>query len=343
MLKIIQSRITRTVAAAILVSLLAACASIPKQNLDSYVANFNTAKATAQDIYLAAQVQAEKTGGDSNVDRVERGKRVAAAQARLAALDLIDQYNSALVKLAMGTDAAGVKGNLEGLSSGLKSFGVERISSLVTSAVPYLGIISQAVTLIDNAIRAEHFAEAVAAAQRPIQEIIGILRQDADNLHGIQRHVLEITFDQDLGNLIKLFARVRPVVNSLKVDDGVTAMVAGFNTSLARLDAKGVEKPDPVAHVPAPNAKAATADDLALMQALLNQGNALVDSINQVGKKIQSHRGLIEEYKKVLAACSGSLEELNAAVRDGTRVGTLAFAVNVMNLRKAYIEVREAK
>jgi hypothetical protein len=341
---------------------LAACTSIPKQNLDAYVANFNTAKTTAQDMYLAAQVRAEKSNDGTSSGRALLASRTRAVNARLAALEMIDQYNNALVKLATGTDSAGVKENLEGLSSNLKGFGIEPISALVGSAAPYLNIITTAITLIDNAIKAERFAEAVAAAQGPIQQIIGMLVLDADALEVVKNEPLRKTRNQVLGKLTDIYFNFASVANSLVADPALSSSIANLNSTLARLNVDvAVNRPGPLVHVPplAPPAtpkgakpkpkpgvavpRAANADEIALLKSLQHQANELIDEYNRLGETIKTQHALIEEYKKTLEACKASLTQLNNAVKDGKRAETLAFAMNVLNLRKAYIAVREAK
>jgi phage regulator Rha-like protein len=89
--------------------------------------------------------------------------------------------------------------------------------------------------------------------------------------------------------------------------------------------------------------RAANADEIALLKSLQHQANELIDEYNRLGETIKTQHALIEEYKKTLEACKTSLTQLNNAVKDGKRAETLAFAMNVLNLRKAYIAVREAK
>src|ERR1039457_1824481 len=92
-----------------LLAMLVSCAGVPKQELDSYVSSFNTAKTTTQDIILKAKNSAEKANDGSNGGKQQLAQRTKALDARLAAVDLIDKYNSILVKLASGSDPAAVK------------------------------------------------------------------------------------------------------------------------------------------------------------------------------------------------------------------------------------------
>jgi hypothetical protein len=343
----------RLAATALLAALLGACTAIPKQNLDSYVGSFNTAKSTAQDLYLAAQVHAEKSNDGSETGRTKLEQRTRAVNARLAALDVMDQYNRVLVKLATGTDPEGVKEDLEGLSSSLKLLKVEPLTTLLEGAAPFLGVISRGIELIDNAIKARKFAEAVAAAQEPMLEIIGILQLDARRLTEIHVQLLEKQRDPDHRKLRALLGKFMAAANAQLPHSDVAAAIAGFNAALARQDIE--DKLGPVVHEPldAKAIKAAkskekpaqdsTAETRALLQAMVNQANAMVDSYNQVGVQIRAHEKLMGEYRKTLDATGKQFVALNKAIVDGKRADTLAFAINVINLRKAYIEVREAK
>jgi len=344
-LKTIQECLAKLAAAVLLASLLGACTSIPKQNLDSYVSNFNTAKSTAQDIYLSTQVQVEKKlkEDDSIEGRQDLSKSARTFKARLLALEMVDQYNGALVKLASGSDAAGVKENLEGLSSNLKAFGSEQLSNLVKDVVPYFGVISQAIALIDNAIKAQHFAEAVAAAQKPMNEIIGILQQDADFLFEIHRAVLAEAAGLERDKLLDVYFNFKALADDLNADSDLAASITAFNATSARMNAAPARRPAALVHAPASANRDVNSGDRALIPTMLNQANALVDSYNGLTNRIRVQYELTEEYKKLLDACIGSFTNLNTAVLDGRRIATTAFAANVLSLRRAFIEVREAK
>jgi hypothetical protein len=242
-------------------------------------------------------------------------------------------------------------------------------------------VISQAIALIDDAIKAERFAEAVAAAQRPIHEIVEILIQDADLLSELQVQAIERARDRDHQKLVALHRKMTPLVRSLNAEKEVTEAVSAFNAALAReeieptgklppvtLAPRTVPKPAatnpsaaaasaaagpaadapklgaPIAQPPKPVApKPVAADEKALLQTIVNQTNALVDSQNQSVGKIKAEEKLVAEYKKALEACNASLADLHRAIKEGRHAQALALAINVLNLRKAYIEVREAK
>jgi hypothetical protein len=91
----------------LLICVLAACVSIPTSEFNGYLNSFNSAKSSAQDFILQAKVAAETVANSSDNrrpnERVEKlNERRGALDARLAALDLISDFNNILVSLASG-------------------------------------------------------------------------------------------------------------------------------------------------------------------------------------------------------------------------------------------------
>jgi hypothetical protein len=325
-----------------LLAMLVACAGVPKQELDSYVSSFNTARSTTQDIILNAKNSAEKANDGSNVGKQQLAQRTKALDARLAAVDLIDKYNSILVKLASGSDPAAVKGSLEGLSANLKSFGVAQFSSFAAQVTPYFGIISSAIALIDDAIKAEKFNEAVAAAQAPIQAIIDILREDADSLDEIQSQFLAMKQDPERDQLLSLYFKFLALSNSLNADADVSKAISDLNVAWTTLTIEPSKRPSPV--VPATSGgRAATAADKALLQTIVSQTVARVTTHNQIGDQINAQAKVMDAYKSVLDATASAFVALNIAIQKKQEVAPISFAVNVLNLRKAYLALQEAK
>ncbi|MBE0622808.1 MAG: hypothetical protein IH605_19625 [Burkholderiales bacterium] len=325
-----------------LLTMLMGCSGIPQHELDSYVSSFKTAKSTTQDIILNAKNSAEKANDGTNVGRQTLAQRQRALDARLAALDLIDKYNDILVKLATGTDAAAVKGSLEGLSTNLKSFGVAQLTSFAAQATPYFGIISKAVGLIDDSIKAEKFNEAVSAAQDPIQAIIGILREDADDLGEIQTQLLAMKQDPERDQLLDLYFKFAALSNGLIADADVGKAITDLNLAWATLSIDPAKRPIAVAPV-ASGGRAATAADKAVLQTIVSQTAARVAAYNKIGDQIRAEGEVTEAYKGVLEATSRNFADLNVAIAKKREMAPISFAINVLNLRKAYLALQEAK
>jgi hypothetical protein len=323
-------------------AMLVACAGVPKQELDSYVSSFNTAKTTTQDIILKAKNSAEKANDGSNVGKQQLAQRTKALDARLAAIDLIAKYNDILVRLASGTDPAAVKVSFEDLSTNLKSFGVGQLSSLVAQATPYFGIISNAVALIDNAIKAQKFDEAVAAAQEPIRAIIAILHEDADSLGEIQSQLLAMRQDPESDQLLSLYFKFVALSNSLNVDADVNKAISELNVAWTTLKIESSKRPSPAVPVTS-GGRAATAADKAVLQTIVSQTAARVTTYNQIGDQINAQEKVTDAYKSVLDATASAFVNLNIAIQKKQQVAPISFAINVLNLRKAYLALQEAK
>src|SRR5882672_67405 len=83
---------------------------IPTAALRKYTENFSEVRTTAQQLYLRAGAIAENIADRPETEGTSAEKlktlmaRKAALEARLNALDIIDQYNQVLTSLANGTN-----------------------------------------------------------------------------------------------------------------------------------------------------------------------------------------------------------------------------------------------
>lgn len=320
--------------------LLGGCPSIPTAELDRYLNQFEMAKSTTQDIILIGQIYSEKDNDGSRVARETLAQRTKALEARLAAVDMIGRYNLALTRLASGTDPSSVKGTLEGLSKDLNMFSVRELSAIVKDVTPFFGVISQAVALFDNAVKAERFAESVEAAQPAMLKIIDILRQDAVDLGNIQKQHLSGLRDVERIRVRALRNRMEDLVNAFPTADA-GPVLAEFNKAVAayRTDHS---RPEPLVHAPG-SPRSASAQDKALMQSVLAQANAHVTAYNRIDEQITAQEAVMAEYGKTLSAMSSAFAQMSTAIREKRTVTAIAFAGNVLELRKAYLQLQEAR
>ena len=322
--------------------LLTACSGVPKQEFSNYVTNFNSAKSTTQDIILGVWVTEESKYDGSHKQQVKLEQKLKALNARLAALELISKYNNILVRLASGTDPAAVQSNLMNLSDGLSSFGSNSLSSFVKAAAPYGELIASAVTLIDNAIKANEFKNAVQAAHKPILGIIEILQQDADDLFEIQIQNISDILDPERDQIINISFDYLGFVNTLDASEDVNTEIDGYNKSLLMMNVKPDKRPDPIKHLP-DSSHTAEASDLSILKLLSNQTIERINKYNNIIEQINAIYEVKIEYKKVLKSTSQAFNNLNFAVQHEQYVLQTDFVIDVLNLRKAYLKLQEAK
>ncbi|MFC2119471.1 hypothetical protein ACFLQ4_00220 [Bacteroidota bacterium] len=325
-----------------LLTLLTACSAVPKQEFSNYTTNFNSAKSTTQDIILGVWVTEESNYDGSYEQQAMLEQKLKALNARLDALELISKYNNILVGLASGTDPAAVQSNLMNLNEGLSSFGSNSLSSIVKSAAPYGELIASAVSLIDNAIKANDFRNAVLAAYKPIIGIIDILQQDADDLFEIQIQYISDNLDLEWDQIINLRFDYQDFVNTLNAKEDVNTKISNFNNSLQLMNVKPNKRPDPIVHLPG-SSHDADASDYNMLKLLKNQTSEHINKYNNIIKQINALNDVKVEYKNVLKSTSQAFNNLNFAIQYEQYVLQTDFVIDVLALRKSYLKLQEAK
>jgi len=298
---------------------LAACAGVPQKEFEVYRSNFNTAKATAEDIILQAKLDAEQTAKlPANKDPVaERDRklaeRTAALDARLAALNLIAQYNAVLVALADGDDPAAVQSNLQNLSKGLSSFGSSKLTALVANAGPLAGMISQAVTIVDALIKQKKFRDATIQAQPAILGILHVLQEDADRIHAIQVQLVELRRDSDWNKVISLKKRLAKMANGYAKSSELDGVAGQYDKQIARIQPPPSEPTlFDLDYAPSGNTKATDAE-IEVMKGMVDEVTRHVDSYNAFGDEIEAHGKAISQYKALLDSVTLSFNAMSAA------------------------------
>ncbi|MCW8822690.1 MAG: hypothetical protein OQK63_01305, partial [Ignavibacteriaceae bacterium] len=260
----------------------------------------------------------------------------------LAALDLIDKYNDVLVELASGTDPDAVRGSLQNISSGLSYFGTNSLTSLLSNVAPYGEIISQAVALIDNAIKENKFKEAVDAAQKPIQAIIDILQQDADDLFEIQVQTLGDKKDSYRDRIIELRFDFQDFVNTLENDNNVNSSIDEFNKVTRTMKTSNDKLPDQINYSPT-NVRLPNSNDYNLLKVIYTQVDENVTEFNKIVTQFNAVEEVKTSYKEALTATSDAFKNLNFAIQNNQLVMPIDFAIYALNLSKAYLKYQEAK
>ena len=329
------------------VTLLSACQSIPTREFDDYLLQFQTARMAAEDVILKAKIRARAIADEpSNPDNAEvqakkLKQRRAAMDARLDALKVVDKYNRLLTSLASGSSPEDIVTDLESFSDGLSNFNVASINDLVGSASPYLGVISQAVSLIDGYILAEQFGKVAAAGEKPVRGILKILSEDANNLEQIEEQWIGLTVTGPEESAVNNASRqIKKLSFKLKTDDDVTKAIKMANDHLNRWLVEAALRP---MITDKDGVNDAGLSDIALLNLLANELGHRVDSYNAGLKRIKAYKTMIAEYKNVLGITSKALISLNRAIVTGRRTAAVDLAASVYLLRESYLALEEAQ
>lgn len=342
-------KISKSVTILALVVMLASCTQIPQGEFETYRNNFNTARTASEEILLTMKVRAEhiaqhpdNTDGP-NVRQEKLKERIEALDARLKAWELIAQYNDVLVRLASGTDPAAIENDLTSLGNNLSTFGISSLTKLVEDVSPVFGIISQAVTMIDDFIKKEKFKDAVTAAQKPILGILDILREDSDDIKEIEEQLIRLKQDDEYFELTSLIVRLRSIANTYKQSKELDDLLSQYNQNIEQLKKRSVINTLKISHTPADNPADANSIDFETMKILMDQIGERISSYNAFEDQVEALNDVMEEYNVLLTATQSSFVILNTGVHEAQRVATIAFLADTLNLRKAIIEYREAK
>ncbi len=344
-------KISKSVTILAFVVMLASCTQIPQVEFETYRNNFNTARNASEEILLTMKVRAEHIAqhpdnpDGPNVRQEKLEERIEALDARLRAWELIAQYNDVLVSLASGTDPAAIENDLTALGNNLSTFGLSSLTKLVEDVSPVFGIISQAVTMIDDFIKKEKFKEAVTAAQKPILGILDILREDSDDIKEIEEQLIKLKQDDEYFELARLVKRLRSMADMYAQSKELDKLLSQHNKSIDQLknEDRDIINALKILSTPSGNPVDANSVEFETMKILVDQINERISSYNAFAEQVKTLNTVMEEYNVLLTATQSSFVILNTGVHEAQRVATIAFLADTLNLRKAIIEYREAK
>lgn len=326
---------------------LAGCAGVPRATFDSYLNSFSAVRGQAQDLYLRSGIIAEDIAGRPEAGGTvpERLKKLEVRRTllktRLDALNLIERYNGILSHLAAGTSPDDLKAQVTGLQQDLSSFDVSGITKIVEKAVPYASALAHGVAFVEDAVKKAKFRDAVNAAQKPLAGIIDVLIVDADDLEDIT--IQELQRQQNpYGEQIDSYSRrFNSRLKTLKFDaekSELQALLAKVNEarqSMGRADVKPLA-PQPGATDPAPV-------DVDALTALAGQITNSVIVYNKADGQIKAQHAMIAGYKDALAATKKAFVALAGDVEATQIAATSDFIKQALELKKAALQLQEAK
>lgn len=345
-----RSGATVTVLAAVI--LLVSCQTIPTQEFDAYLAHFQTAKTATEDVILKARIRAKTIADDprnrdiTSVRAKQLKNRQAALQARLEALSVIDSYNRVLTGLASGRPPEDIASDMVSFSDGLSEFNVDGISDLVDAGSPYLGLISEAISLIDGYILAKQFGKVAAAGEKPVLGIVQVLVDDADNLVSIESQWIKLNYtDPHRKQINDIRKQIQRLALTIEANKGVDRVIVVTNAHLQRYRIDAAKKPPVIDNDVDPSQKpvAARASDIEVLKLLAARLGESVDEFNAGLDRIDAYEAMIVEYQGVLGSTSKSLVSLNRMIATGRPAAGVDLVTSVYRLRESYLALEEAQ
>lgn len=325
---------------------LAGCASVPTAEFSAYQQSFSSVKTGAEDLYLRAGIVAENIANRPEKDAsiTERLKeleaRRAALSARLAAIEMIEDYNRILSSLAAGTYADDLKSDITGLQQNLSSFNVTQITSILKKATPFAGVISQGIAFVEDAVKKKKFQDAILEAQRPLTGILDVLIEDSNDLQDIFIPELKREQDPYRKQVDSCGSRFQRRIRELKLTDDLEGLLARHNQIRLQLRREGVKQ---ITHQSTVTAADPTPADIEALTLMVDQAEINVINYNQVEEKIVAQSSVLEEYRNTLQATKKAFMALPTAIESTRFTATTAFIQQARDLRKAVLRLQEAK
>lgn len=332
---------------AVLVVGLAGCAGIPRASFDSYLNSFAAVRGQAQDLYLRSGLIAEDIANRPETEGTvaERLKQLegsrSALKTRLDALNLIDRYNGILSRLAAGTSPDDLRAQVTGLQQDLSSFDISGITKIVQKAVPYANALAQGVAFIEDAVKKSKFRDAVNGAQKPLASIIDVLIVDADDLEDVTAQEFKRQQDSYREQIDSYSRRFNSRLKTLKFNaenselQALLAKVNDARQSMGRADVKPLA-PQPGVTDPAPV-------DVDALTALAGQITSSVLAYNKVDAQVKAQHAMIASYKDALASTKKAFVALAGDVEATQIAATSDFIKQALELKKAALQLQEAK
>jgi len=269
-----------------------------------------------------------------------------AIEVRLKAWDVIETYNEALAAVASGAKASEIEGAVNGFLGSLQQFPLEEVAKMAGDAVPYVGVVTTLIGLVQKQVEARRFRQAVLKAELPMKQFVGLLRQDAVLFRNYRVTLLNERFVEQEILIFDRADRFRIITTShgWNPPDDVNALVKQMNSN--RVLAAGVETFPEIPQV-ATNPPPPSSVDSQLIEL-----RSLADAIErEVGEargtvvELSAYHELMRQYVLLITELERTLGVLSEAARNSTgRIPSVAQLQQVISgvrlAREIYSETK---
>jgi hypothetical protein len=322
----------------------AGCTSIPQRELQAYRQAFAETRAQSEQVLadhaaarqvksnLVAQVRVRANpapAGRLLSERLEiatfdatcAGVR-ADIEVRLKAWEVIAAYNEALAAVAAGAKASDIEGAVNGFVGALKSFPVAEIADLAAKGVPYIGVATKILELVQREVEARRFRDALLKTEEPMKDFVGLLRKDAVLFRNYRVTLLDERFVEQEIAIFGQADRFRMVASAhgWNPPAEVNALIGEVNANRAL--AAGVETFSAIADVAAtPPPPPPGEQDLKLVelrtlaQAMEREANDARATVSELA----AYHELMRRYVLLIGEFERTLAELTTAAKNNSR------------------------
>ncbi len=364
-LLMLTHRLTGLLAACLL---LCGCTTVPTAELGEYRAAFGEARTAGERFVIDYGVISERvdesigaaTPADPaarfgfDVGAVERGEGAAdAVGVRLQAWEIVDRYNRALVALAEGRSEEEVRGALDGLVGSLKQFPIGGVAGLGSAVMPYIGLVQEALQIIDREMAARRFNSAVTLVGPKILGFVGLLKADASDFYEMRKIYRNRVYS---GQTDRISDQLRAMAGlaashgvSYPAGSGATPEQERGAAIIAGLDGAIRVLPEFVGGIPPIRAaSSADAPGEPIIDSIESTRTAVADGVARAlaaDAELLAYRDAITEYVRLLVDLEQSIRALSVAAADGERsVPSLAtVGASVRNLKRAWVEFEKTR
>jgi hypothetical protein len=323
-------------------ALASSCTAVPQREFLAYRDAFDAAREASEGVladYGAVRVEAarltpaapdasaaaaslsQQLGLDTYGPRAETSGDDA-LDVRLRAWDIAGKYNDALLALATGASEDEVGAAVNGLLDSLQAFPVGEIAETAGDIVPYSGVVTDVIRMIQDDVAARRFAQAVRKASPLMRDFTGLLGADAALFRKARLALLDQQFADAQIAVVIAADRFRELTAAHGWNESearqVRALAALANErAVLAGDAPAFAPIELPANAPPPAGAATAAADLAELQRLGQEVEQQAQAAHAVVARMQAYCRLMDQYAELVRELSAKVGELAAAV-DGS-------------------------
>ena len=316
---------------------MSGCASAQKgSDFDRYLDQFQAVRAAAEELYLKASVIAEQRAKETNASADENKK---ALEARFDALRLVDRYNRLLTGLARGEDPKVLKSEMNGIGGKLADYKPSAATQgfALAAAVPYLGIVMQGASVVQDALAKRRFLTAVKEAQKPISAILDILIADSKPLEDLIVQGILREQDPYRSQIDALGGRYYRALQGRKASDALKLQLDRHNTLRKEIGRAPIEAEF------SENGAEATPNEIEVLSGIVDQVEADVVQYRGVDGRVAAQRAVFGRYRDSLEAAKISLAALNRDSEEERAHATNQFNEQALSLRRESVRLKEER
>ncbi len=320
---------------------VAGCTTISQRDFHNYQRAFDEARAQSEHVladYAAARQLKSNLVAQVNLSAnpapnarplasrlgltafdATRAARPDDIEVRLQAWDVIANYNAALAAVASGAKSSEVESAVNGFLGSLQNFPAKEVANMAGDVVPYIGVVTELISLVQKEVEARRFRQAVLKAELPMGEFVGLLRKDAVLFRNYRVTLLNERFAEQEIFIFDRADRFRIVAAShgWNPPTEINGIMKQVNAN--RILAAGVETfpelpPAATSPPPPPSADSELIELRTLADAIEREASEARGTV----VKLSAYHELMRQYVRLINELERTLDVLSEAARHST-------------------------